>query len=195
MRKPRGGPRLQDWPRLAPCSWQSAAPRTGSVSPRPERRSSLVPLPAEKNQMVVLTIIISFSLTSVLILLQVALPVYLLLFKIRFWPLGKSVFFLSLIISFLSGALSVADNRVSVYFLGNCRAVSVLISPPSCPAFLQGKHRLPELLSPYCFPNSERPMEEEMAGRGWRDAMMMGVLLFRQDKEIRSVTTEKKESV
>ena len=65
-----------------------------------------------------LTTVISFSLTSVLILLQVALPVYLLLLKIRFWPLGKSVFFLSLIISFLSGAFRVAVSRASAYFLG-----------------------------------------------------------------------------
>ena len=106
MRKPRGGQRLWGWPGPAPRAWRSTAPHTGSVGPRTERHSSLVPVAAEKNQTVTLTIVISFSLTSVLILLQVTLPVYLLLFKIRFWPLGKSVFFLSLIISFLSGALS-----------------------------------------------------------------------------------------
>lgn len=88
-----------------------------------------------------------------------------------------------------------ADSRVSVYFLGNCSAVSVVISLPSCPVLLQHKHKLPKLLSPYCFPNSEHPMEEETAGRGWCNVLMMGVLLFRQDKEISSVTTEKRESV
>lgn len=35
-------------------------------------------------------------------------------------------------------------------------------------------------------------MEEETAGRGWFTVTMMGVLVFRQDKEISSVTTEKK---
>ena len=100
-----------------------------------------------------LTTVISFSLTSVLILLQVALPVYLLLLKIRFWPLGKSVFFLSLIISFLSGALSGGRQQSLCLLPRHCGAVSALIGLLSCPVFLQRKHTLTKLPSPYCFPS------------------------------------------
>ena len=39
---------LWGWPRPPPHAWWSTAPRMGSVGPRTERRSSSVPVPAEK---------------------------------------------------------------------------------------------------------------------------------------------------
>ncbi|KAI4549857.1 hypothetical protein MG293_002187 [Ovis ammon polii] len=52
-----------------------------------------------------------------------------------------------------TGLYRVAANRASVYFLGTCSAVSVLIGLLSCPVFLQHKHTLTKLLSPYCLPS------------------------------------------
>ena len=45
---PARAQRLWGWPRPPPHAWWSTAPRMGSVGPRTERRSSSVPVPAEK---------------------------------------------------------------------------------------------------------------------------------------------------